>query len=171
MKIITLIQQAEKKENLSCERKEIQFWRCYSGDWLKYVLFTATLHFISIEIPDDAQINDDLHTFSNFFNQGTNTKFDSRNIFKLTYVCVYYFYYCCCKLFAKLVVETFEWVFSKKYKYSIYVMFNALIRNNEQFDQNLHQITFFTFFFFFFRRKGINRSKVIRLLCSFCSNI
>ena len=40
--------------------------------WLIEILFTATLHFISIEIPDDAQINDELYTFSNFFNQGTN---------------------------------------------------------------------------------------------------
>ena len=30
------------------------------------ILFTATLHFISIEIPDDTQINDEVYTFSNF---------------------------------------------------------------------------------------------------------
>ena len=40
--------------------------------WLIEILFTATSHFISIEIPDDAQINDELYTSSNFFNQGTN---------------------------------------------------------------------------------------------------
>ena len=40
--------------------------------WLTEILFTATLDFISIEIIDDAQINDELYTFSNFFNQGTN---------------------------------------------------------------------------------------------------
>ena len=32
--------------------------------WLIEILFTATLHFISIEIPDYAQINDELYTFS-----------------------------------------------------------------------------------------------------------
>ena len=36
-------------------------------DW--NILFTVTLHFTSIEIPDDAQIKDKLYTFSNFFNQ------------------------------------------------------------------------------------------------------
>ena len=39
-----------------------------------------------------------------------------------------------------------EWSFFKKPKYNIYI-FNALIRNNEQFDQNLHYITFFNIFF------------------------
>ena len=37
--------------------------QCYSD---------ATLHFISIEIPDDPQTNDELYTFSNFFNQRNN---------------------------------------------------------------------------------------------------
>ena len=36
--------------------------------WLIEIRFTATLHFISIEIPDDVQINDELYIFSNFFN-------------------------------------------------------------------------------------------------------
>ena len=36
--------------------------------WLFEIVFPATLHFISIEIPDDAQINDELYIFSNFFN-------------------------------------------------------------------------------------------------------
>ena len=40
-----------------------------------------------------------------------------------------------------------EWSFFKKPKYNIYI-FNALIRNNEQFDQNLHHITFFNIFLF-----------------------
>ena len=31
------------------------------------ILFTATLHFISIEIPDYTQINDELYTFSRTF--------------------------------------------------------------------------------------------------------
>ena len=41
--------------------------------WLIEILFTATLYFISsIKIPEDAHINDELYTFSNFFNQETN---------------------------------------------------------------------------------------------------
>ena len=36
--------------------------------------------------------------------------------------------------------------FFKNHTYNIYVTFNVLIRNNEQFDQNLHDITFFYFF-------------------------
>ena len=35
--------------------------------WLIEILFTTTLHFISIEIPDYAQINDELYTFSRTF--------------------------------------------------------------------------------------------------------
>ena len=35
--------------------------------WLIEILFTATLHFISIEIPDYAQINDELYTSSRTF--------------------------------------------------------------------------------------------------------
>ena len=40
--------------------------------WLIEILFTATLHFMSIEIPDDPQTNDELYFFLNFFNQETN---------------------------------------------------------------------------------------------------
>ena len=41
--------------------------------WLIEILFTATLHFISIEIPHYAQTNDEMYNFfSNFFSQGTN---------------------------------------------------------------------------------------------------
>ena len=40
----------------------MEFWRWYSGN------ITATLlHFISIEIPDYAPINDELYTFSRTF--------------------------------------------------------------------------------------------------------
>ena len=40
----------------------MEFWRWYSGN------ITATLlHFISTEIPDYAQINDELYTFSRTF--------------------------------------------------------------------------------------------------------
>ena len=35
--------------------------------WLFKILFTATLHFISIEVPDFPQINDELYTFSRIF--------------------------------------------------------------------------------------------------------
>ena len=34
--------------------------------WLIEILFTATLHFISIEIPHDIQINDKLYTSRTF---------------------------------------------------------------------------------------------------------
>ena len=41
-------------------------------DWMTdWITFTATLHFISRFIRH-AQINDELYTFSNFFNQETN---------------------------------------------------------------------------------------------------
>ena len=64
--------QRKKKTPVLRDMKQVNgslvmlFW------WLIDILFTATLHFISIEIPDGTQINDELHTFSNFFNQGTN---------------------------------------------------------------------------------------------------
>ena len=45
-----------------------------------------------------------------------------------------------------------------KHKYNIY-MFNVLIRNNEQFDQNLHHITFFNTFFW--RNRSKSKIKVI----------
>ena len=44
----------------------MEFRRWYSGDWLQNC--PATFQFISIEIPDDAQINVELYTFLNFFN-------------------------------------------------------------------------------------------------------
>ena len=71
MKMIMLIEHVEKKEKLSSKRCEMNKWSF--GDaallwWLIETLFTASLHFISIEIPDDVQIDDELCTFSNFFN-------------------------------------------------------------------------------------------------------
>ena len=75
MKMIMLIQHAEKKEK-SSKKYEVSKWSfgdAYSGDSLKYCLLAQCIFsFISIEIPDDAQINDELYTFSKFFNQGTN---------------------------------------------------------------------------------------------------
>ena len=76
MKMIMLIQHPEKKENLSSKRYEMSKWSfddaiLVSDDWLK-LLFTATLHFTSTEIPDDAYINHELYTFCNFFNQEIN---------------------------------------------------------------------------------------------------
>ena len=71
--MIVLIHQAEKKENSSSKSMKwvsgvfaMLFW------WLIEILFTVTLHFISTEIPDDPQTNDELYFFSTFFNQGTN---------------------------------------------------------------------------------------------------
>ena len=72
MKMIIIIQHAEnKKTHLLRDMKWVNgvlamlFW------WLTEILSTVTLYFISIEIPDDARINDELYTFSNFFDQGT----------------------------------------------------------------------------------------------------
>ena len=59
--------QRKKKTHLLRDMKWVNgvftmpFW------WLIEILFTATLHFISIEIPDYAQINDALYTFSRTF--------------------------------------------------------------------------------------------------------
>ena len=68
--------------------------------WLIEILFTLTLlHFLSIEIPDYAQISDELYSFSRTF-------LAKEPIHNLT---LYYFYYFCCKLFAKYwVAETFS---------------------------------------------------------------
>ena len=69
MKMIMLIQYGEKKENSSSKRYEMSKWSFGDAilvtDW-KTV--PATFQFISIEIPDDAQINVELYTFLNFFN-------------------------------------------------------------------------------------------------------
>ena len=49
----------------------MEIWRIYSDDWLKeYVHCHIALY--SIEILDDPQTNNELNTFSNFFNQETN---------------------------------------------------------------------------------------------------
>ena len=73
IKMIMLIQHEEKKENSSSKRYKVSKWSFGDGtlvtDWNTV---HCHLHFTSIEIPDDAQINDALYTFSNFFNQGTN---------------------------------------------------------------------------------------------------
>ena len=69
MKMVMLIQYAEKNENSSSKRYEMSKWSFGDG-----ILVTdcktvpATFQFISIEIPDDAQINVELYTFLNFFN-------------------------------------------------------------------------------------------------------
>ena len=73
--MIMLIQQEEKKENSSFKRHEMSKWSFGDAilmtDW--NTVFTATLNFsYSTEILDDPQINVELNTFSNFFNQGTN---------------------------------------------------------------------------------------------------
>ena len=51
MKNMMLVWHVEKKENWSSKRYEVS----------RYT-----------EIPDDTQLNDELYTLSNFFNQGTN---------------------------------------------------------------------------------------------------
>ena len=72
MKMIIIIQHAEnKKTHLLRDMKRVNGVLAMLVWWLTEILSTVTLYFISIEIPDDARINDELYTFSNFFNQGT----------------------------------------------------------------------------------------------------
>ena len=73
MERIMLVQHAKKEENSSSKRYKMSKWSFGDAilvtDW-KTV--PATFHFISIEIPDNAQINVWLYTFLNFLNQETN---------------------------------------------------------------------------------------------------
>ena len=66
IKMIMLIQHKEKKENSYSKRYKVSKWSFGDGtlaaDWNTV---HCHLRFISIEIPDDAQINDKLYTFSN----------------------------------------------------------------------------------------------------------
>ena len=73
--MIMLIEQAEKKEDSSSKRYEISKWS-FGDD----ILMTDSIEILclychivkvlySIEILDDPQKNDELNTFSNFFNQ------------------------------------------------------------------------------------------------------
>ena len=73
--------------------------------WLIKILFTATLHFISIEISDNAQTNDKLYTFSNIFNQGINLLVGSRNKFKPSNICASFFLLLL-QIICQLVVKT-----------------------------------------------------------------
>ena len=73
--------------------------------WLIKILFTATLHFISIEISDNAQKNDKLYTFSNIFNQGINLLFGSRNKCKPSNICVSFFLLLL-QIICQLIVKT-----------------------------------------------------------------
>ena len=68
MKMIMLIEHGEKKENLSSKIYEMSKWSFGNAipvvtDW--NTVHCATMHFISIKIPDNAQINDELYTFPN----------------------------------------------------------------------------------------------------------
>ena len=73
MKMIMLIQDAEKNENSSSKIYEMTKWS-FDNALLVTDLNTApaTLCFISIEIPDGAQKNVRLDTVSNVFNQEGN---------------------------------------------------------------------------------------------------
>ena len=117
--------------------------------WLIEILFTAALHFISIEIPNDTQINNELYTFSNFVNQETNFIIWLQKYMQ-AFHCMQYVIFVTAvaiKLFAKQVVETMSLnVYFKKHNYNIHDMFNVLIKNNEQFDQNVQYMTFFKYF-------------------------
>ena len=106
--MITLIQLTEKKEKSSEIRDVVLvvlFW------WLIEIYI---VHFISIEIPDIAQINDQLYTFSNFFNQ--------EPIYNLTLEIYASFQMCVCYLLLLLLEIIYqigcwdifvEWIFFK----------------------------------------------------------
>ena len=65
--------QGKKKTHLlKYEMGKWRFWRCYSGDRLKYCSLPYCTLLVYIELPDDAQINLELYTLSNFFKEGTN---------------------------------------------------------------------------------------------------
>ena len=80
VKVIMLIEQAEKKEDSSSKRYEISKWSfgddILMTDSIEILCIYIYCHIVkvlySIEILDDPQKNDELNTFSNFFNQGTN---------------------------------------------------------------------------------------------------
>ena len=62
----------ERKTDLLRDMKWVNVFLVLLLQWMSKVMFTATLHLIRIEIPDDAQINDVLYTSLKFFIQGTN---------------------------------------------------------------------------------------------------
>ena len=115
----------------------MEFLQCYSTDWLKYCSLPYCTLLLLKFLPNYAQLNDKLYTFSQTF-------LAKEPIYNLTleiyanfvaYMC--YFYYCCCKLFAKYwVFETIviERIFSKSISTIYIYMFHVLARNNEQFD-------------------------------------
>ena len=73
MKMIMLIQHAEKEGNSSSKRYKMSKWSFSNASLVTDIkAATATFHFISIEIPDGAQINVEIYTSWNFFNQGAN---------------------------------------------------------------------------------------------------
>ena len=70
MKMVMLIKYAEEKENSPSKRYEMSKWSSGNAilvtDWNTVLCHIALLKFLMM------QINDELHTFSNFSNQGTN---------------------------------------------------------------------------------------------------
>ena len=72
----------------------ILFW---SDDWLQYCVH-CHIALSSTDILDDPQTNDELNTFSNFCNQGTNLQFDSKK-YKQACQCV-----CCVFLYFSAVI-------------------------------------------------------------------
>ena len=72
MKMIILIQHAQREGNSSSKRYKMSKWSFGNASLVTDVkTATAIFHFISIEIPDGVQINVELYTSWNFFTQGT----------------------------------------------------------------------------------------------------
>ena len=128
--------QRKKKTHLLRDMKWVKWVLAMVIWWLNEIPFTATWHFIGIEIPDYTQINDELNNFSQTF-------FAKEPIYNLTLEI--YASFPICVLFLLLLLQTIcqildcwdiviKQIFSKNIKTSSYDMFNVLIRNNEQFD-------------------------------------
>ena len=129
--------QRKKKTHLLRDMKWVNgvftmpFW------WLIEILFTATLHFISIEIPDYTQINDELYTFSRTFLAKEPIHNLTLEIYGSFPICVLSLLLLLLQIICQIatgLLRHCHWTsFFKKHRYNIY-MFNVLIRNNEQFD-------------------------------------
>ena len=140
-----LIQQAEKKENSSSKRYEMRYEMSFGDailmtDW--NTVFTATMHFIVLKL---------WMTHKQMMNWILSRTFLTKEpIYNLTLEIYASLPMCLCVTFSAVVCQigcwdiAIQWIFSKNI--SMYDMFNVLIRNNEHFDQKLHQTLFFNVF-------------------------
>ena len=102
--------------------------------WLIKTLLIASLHFIN-EIPADAQINDELYTFSKTFLTKEPPYNVTLEIYSSFPICVCVIFVTAVALPNTRLLRSCLWTnFFKKHKYNIYDMFNLLIKSNERFD-------------------------------------